>query len=210
MEEVLSNGEHCAWLAQQLRDQMGSYVSFNWFGITNPILAGVYDKNGVNGPYHSKDAVRFYIKFCKEEFLRIQIELGYRSNENVAIAMSELIKALASIKQGDTSIGLPLAIYEVGKYLTGEYAFKNKETVIEDLKNNTMFDDDHLKKLVFLGNCNNCIYKSSEEEKATFYSTIGDYDTETKENETCINHEFIDGEVPDIKVLCKSICDNKK
>lgn len=214
MKEVFSSGTHCAWLAQQLKEQMGRHVSFNQFGIDNPILTGVYVKNGIGGPWYSFDDVTFYIKFCKGEFLRIQIDLGCNSNENVVTAMSELIKALAPIKQGDTSIGFPLAIYKINDSLTSEYAFKNQETIIESLKNNTMFDDSYIEKLRFFGTCNNCIHGSYalevESGEETLYCTDGGCDTQTKENETCTHHEFEDGEKPNIKVFCKSICDDKQ
>ena len=181
-------GKDCAWLAQQLKNQMGRYVSFNEFGIDNQILTGVYSKCGTGGPYYRAEDVRFYIKFCKNEFLRIQIEIGCNSNENIAFAMNELIKSLASIKQEDTLIGFPLAIYETNDCLTSEYAFKNQETIIESLKNNTMFDDDSIKNLRLLRTSDNCIYGSyayeAESEKETLYDNI--------------------------KVLCKSICDNKQ
>lgn len=213
MKEVYSKGEDCAWLAQQLKMQMGRYVSFNQFGIDNPILTGVYDKNGIGGPYYSMEAVRFYIKFCKGEFLRIQIELGCNSNENTISAMNELIRALAFIKQGDTLIGYPLAIYKTDDSLTSEYAFKNQVTVIERLKNNTMFDDGYIEDLRFLRTCNNCSHSSfafeKDSENKTLYCTDGGCNTQIQENDICMNHEFKDGEEPIIKVLCKSIFDNK-
>lgn len=211
MEEVYSKGENCAWLAQQLKNQMGRSVSFNKFGIDNPILTGVYEKEGVGGPYYGKDAVIFNIKFCKNEFLRIQIEIDCNSSENVTDAMYELIQALALI---DTSIGFPLAIYETSGCLTSEYIFKNPETIIESLKNNTMFDYGSVENLRFLRNCNNCVYGSYafevESGKETLYCKDGGCDTQTEENETCINHEFEEGERPDIKDLCRSICVNKQ
>lgn len=209
MKEVYSKGEDCAWLAQQLKNQMGRNVSFNKFGIDNPLLTGVYDKDGIGGPYYGKESVRFYIKFCKNEFLRIQIDIACNSSEDITSAMDELIQALALIKQGDTLIGFPLAIYETDDCLTSEYAFKNPETIIESLKNNTMFDDGSIENLRFLRTCNNCTYGpyalEVESGKETLYCTYYGIDAPTQENETCINHEFIDGEEPDIKVLCKSI-----
>lgn len=215
MKEVFSKGEDCAWLAQQLKNQMEGYVSFNKFGIDNSILTGVYIKSGLGGgPYYGKEDVRFYIKFCKNEFLRIQIEFGSNNNENIALAMYELIKALALIKQGNSLIGLPLAIYGTEDCLTSEYAFNNLETIIESLKNDTMFDDGHVNNLQFLKNCNNCAHGSYAYEgelgKETLYCTDGGCDTQTQENETCLNHEFEDGEEENVIVLCRKICDNKK
>lgn len=213
MKEVFSRGEDCEWLAYQLKEQMGSLVSFNAFGIDNQILTGVYDKRRLGGPWYSRETVRFYIKFCKGEFLRIQIELSCNDNENVISAMNELIKALVSIKQGDTLIGYPLAIYKTGDYLTSEYAFKNKEEVIDKLKTNTMFDDGYIENLKFVRLCNNCHYCSYsfyvESGSEALYCTDGGIDTQTQENDMCMNHEFIDNEEPDIKALCKRICDNK-
>ncbi len=214
MKEVLSKGEHCKWLAKQLKNLMGGYVSFNEFGLNNPILSGVYINGGIRcGPYYSKKDVRFYIKYCRGEFLKIQIEFGCNHKESIISAMTELIKALASIKQEDTLIGLPLAIYKIEDILTCEYAFKNQEIIIESLRNNTMFDDGCIENLRFLRTCNNCMYGSYafevESGKETLYCTDGGCDTQTFENETCINHKFEDGESPNIRVLCKSICENK-
>lgn len=209
MKEIYSKSKDCVWLAQQLKTQMGRYVSFNQFGIDNTILTGVYDKEGIGGPWYSIETVRFYIKFCKGEFLRVQIELGCNSNEDVVSAMNELIKALASVKQGDISIGYPLAIYKTNNSLTSEYAFKNQITIIEQLKNNTMFDDGDIENLTFLRICNNCNHGSYsfeiEDGSETLYCTDGGCDTQTQENNVCENHEFEDGEEPIIKVLCKSI-----
>lgn len=192
---------------------MGRYVSFNKFGIDNQILTGVYDKDGIGGPYYGKDTVRFYIKFCKNKALRIQIEIDCNNNENIVSAMNEIVLALSTIKQGDKVIGFPLAFYETSDCLTCEYAFENKESTIEALKNNTMFDDGDIKNLSFFGTCNNCMYGSYsfevESQKEILYCTDGGCDTQTQENETCINHKFEDGEIQDIKVLCKSICNSK-
>lgn len=194
MKEVYSKGEDCAWLAQQLKTKMGRYVSFNQFGIDNPILTGVYDKDGIGGPWYSMESVHFYIKFCKGEFLRIQIELGCNKNEDVISAMCELIKALLSVKQGDTLIGYPLAIYETDNCLTSEYAFKNQEAIIESLKNNTMFDDGYIENLRFLRTCNNCNHGSFafevESGNETLYCTDYGIDAPTQENDTCMNHEL--------------------
>lgn len=207
MKEVFSKSEDCVWLAHQLKNQMGDYVSFNEFGIDSPILTGVYDKKGIGGPYYNSESVRFYIKFCKGEFLRVQIEIGCSSNENVANAMNELIKALASIKQEEALIGLPIAIFEVSGSLTSEYAFKNPEIVIESLKNNTMFDDENIKDLRFLKTCNKGICWSDA--FGVGPSKDGS-DIQIQENETDINTGFEEGVRPYIKALCKNICDNKK
>ncbi len=212
MSEVYSKGEDCVWLAQQLKTQMDGYVSFNQFGIDNPILTGVYNKDGIGGPWYSLEDVRFYIKFCKGEFLRIQIELGCNSNESVISAMDELIKALVSVKQGAIPIGYPLAIYRTDNSLTSEYAFKNQAMIIEKLKNNIMFDDGYIENLKLLRTCNNCNHSlfvfEVESESENLYCTNCCY-KQTQENDMCINHEFEDGKEPIIKVLCKSICDNK-
>lgn len=212
MEEIYSKSKDCVWLAQQLKNQMGGHVSFNQFGIDNQILTGVYVKNGIGGPYYGEEDVRFYIKFCKNEFLRIQIDMGCNSSENIASAMDELIQALSFVKQEDKLIGFPIAIYETSDCLTSEYAFKNLEATIESLKNNTMFDDGYIKNLRFLRTCNNCICYAFEEEsgKETLYCKNGDYDTQMQENENCMNHGFEDGERQNIKVLCRSICDDKQ
>lgn len=214
MEEVYSKSKDCVWLAQQLKNQMGGNISFNKFGIDNPILTGVYSKSGIGGPYYAQKDVRFFIKYCKNDFLRIQIDIGCNSSEDIACAMNELIQALALIKQEDTLIGFPLAIYETGGCLTSEYAFKNLETVIESLKNNTIFDNDCIRNLRFLSICSNCIMGSYayevESGKETLYCTDGGCDTQTQENRTCISHEFADGESLNIKLLCRSICDNNR
>lgn len=154
MKEVFSKGEDCAELAQCLKNKMDNYVSFNWLGIDNPILTGVYCKNGTHFPFYGKDDVRFYIKFCKNEFLRIQMEVFPYNRENIALAMSELIQALVSIEQGDTPIGFPLAIYSTDDWLTSEYAFKNMESIMESLENNTRFDDGSVENLNFLSDIN--------------------------------------------------------
>lgn len=214
MEKAFSKGENCAWLAQQLKKQMGESISLNQFGIDSSMLAGVYVKNGINSLGNEKENIKFYMKFRKNEFLRIQIKIDSSNSENIIDAMSELIEALVAIQQGNTSIGFPLAIYETSGCLTSEYAFKDLEAAIESLKKNSMRDDGSIENLRFLRTCNNCTYGSYGLEvalgKETLYCTDGGCDTETQKNETCINHEFEDGEEPDIKVLCRSIFDNKK
>ncbi len=216
MNEVFSKGEDCAWLAQELKNKMGGYVSFNKFGIENSVLTGVYIKSGISkGPFYEKEDVRFHIKFCKNEFLRIQIETGLNSSDDIALAMQELIKALETIKQENKFIKLPLAIYKVDGALTSEYAFKNKKLTVKALKNDTMFDDGHIENLNFLRNCYNCAYYAHHYtqvtiKKVTLYCEKGHYDVMPEENKECTKHKFLNGEMPDIKALCEDICDNNK
>lgn len=173
MEDVYSRSEDVMWLAQRLKNVMGGYVSFNQFGIDNPLLTGVYCKDGRGGgPYYSKDDVRFYIKFCKDEFLRIQIPENCYKIENVILAMEELVNAISFTKKEGISLGSPLAIYQTDECLTCEYAFKNQKEVAQMLQNNTMFDDGEVSNLRLLNSSH--VYDSQEIDIKKLCKTIYD------------------------------------
>lgn len=90
--------------------------------------------------------------------------------------MNELIKVLASVKQKDILIGYPLAIYKTNNCLISEYIFKNQVTIIQKLKNNTMYDEGYIEDLRFLRTCNNCSHGSFafevESGNETLYCTV--------------------------------------
>lgn len=210
MEEVSSKVNDCKWLANRLKIQMGKYVSFNQYGMDKQTLIGTYNKRGTEGPsWFNTGTTVFYIKFCKGDFLRIQIEIGSDSND-ISNAMIELTKALAPIIQDGKPIGFPLAIYRVGDLLTCEYSFKNPELIISALKDNTMFDDVSIENLNFVNTCKDCDYGSytiEESGNAALYCT-NNCSRKTQEDNTCIDHKFLDGRRPNINLLCYSICDN--
>lgn len=208
MENIYSKSEDVMWLAQQLKNKLNQYVSFNKFGISNPVLTGVYCKNRSHAPYYSHEDVRFFIKFCKGEFLRIQISKGCNTNKDIVNAMDALINTLSVIDIENKPIGFPLAIYETEEDLTSEYAFKNIKETIKALKEGTFFDDGSISNLLFTKNCDNCNFGSYGLDcttgKETLYCTIyNGVDTETLPDDTCEEHIMIDGEIPNIKVLCQ-------
>jgi len=148
MENIMSETEDVVWLAHKLKDSLDEKVLINSFGIYSPILEGKYAKDNNYCRRFSSDEIRFYIKYNKEHFLRIQIEdTSYNSKEEKLNALYSLTKAIGMIKKEDgTLIGLPLALYsassgENDKILTVDWAFSNVDEWITSLKENTMFDD---------------------------------------------------------------------
>lgn len=203
MENIYSKSEDVMWLALELKNKLDKYISFNSFGIDNPILTGVYSKNGSIAPYYTNKDVRFYIKFCRGEFLRIQISKGNNKEKDVINAMDVLVDTLSSIN----NVGCPLALYEIDEALTCEYAFKNIEETIEALKSGTFFDSGSISNLVILRNCDNCNMGSygldCETGEETLYCTIGGVDSETLANDICESHKTIDGYSPNVKKYIK-------
>ena len=69
-----------------------------------------------------------------------------------------------------------------------------------------MYDEGYIEDLRFLRTCNNCSHGSFafevESGNETLYCTDGGCDTQTQENDMCMNHEFVYNEEPNIKVLC--------
>lgn len=211
MENIYSKGEDVKWLAYEIKNKLGSKVSFNEFGIDNPILTGIYCNNGCRAPYYGKDAVRFYIKFCKGYFLRIQIPEDCNKEENILNAMSGLIDGISTIVVNGSYIGYPLALYETDSCLTSEYSFKEIDKTIKDLKDNTFFDDGDVTNLEFVRTCENCDFGSYGLEfssgEETLYCKTGGVDLETKPTDVCEDHQEIEGDFGfnKVKVKCSNV-----
>lgn len=193
MVNIYSKSEDVVWLAHELKNSLGEHISFNSFGITNPILTGVYTKEGHRGPYYRDGDIRFYIKFCKDCFLRIQIPEECNKAEDVINAMDALVNAISTINVNNSAIGFPLAIYETDKCdksLTCEYAFKRVEKTIKALQDGTIFDDDDVLNLKFINKT----------------KIVGEILSE----DICNDKEISDKNIPNIKILCNNFDINKK
>lgn len=207
MEEIRSNSEDVMLLAKELKCSLDNYVSFNFFGIDNEILTGVYLENGTGKTFSKRDGVRFYIKFCKEQFLRIQIPQLNKDSKDVYYAMDALVNSISKIHIDGINLGFPLAIYIVDGTLACEYPYRKKKQTIRALKENTLFNDSSISDLHFLKNCSNCnlsIYgQSLDTGEKKLYCTNGGVESDTLPSNICADHEQVTGAIPNLLLLSK-------
>ena len=139
------------YLSRKGKKILEDNISINYFTLGQEVLTGkiCLDENK-SARFNGID---FNIKYRKEEFLRINVgeiylQSSYLKKEQ---ALKVLAKALSYI-DGCKNIGKPDASYLIDKngfYIPYyDWVWKNKEEYLRELKNNTMFDDANIEKLV--------------------------------------------------------------
>ncbi len=205
-----SRGEDCKKIAYELKKVLKEKVSFNYYGIDNPILEGVFCKNRSFAPFYKDSDVMFFIKYNKSGFLRIAIDFKANKKEDIINAMEELIIALTKISIDEKPIGMPLAMYETDQSLVTEYAFTNVIETINALETNTLFKtDEKINNIRYFNNCNNCINKASvidcDIDKELSYCTKKDNEINPDTLRNCDQHEYVSDLKEIIKTLIKNI-----
>lgn len=147
MDDLISNAEDCNHLRQYLKNELKNNIKFNtplWL----EILMGEYffAKGGYKGFF--RKGITFYIKYNKEEFLRLQVCTSYlnESRGKKLVVLNELYKSLSK------KVGIPIIFYIVkdsnGEVLTLEWAFK--EEITKSFTNASRFDEIEFEKLIFI------------------------------------------------------------
>ena len=153
MEETFSKAKDVKFLAIELEKRIGEFISINRFALGQEVLTGkiILDKSQsarLNG-------IDFNIKYSKGEFLRINIgEINlissYIKKEEAANLLVDTISQINL--ENNEYIGNPDAFYQIdngGFYIPYyDWAWKNKEEYLRELKDNTMFDDADVENLI--------------------------------------------------------------
>ena len=163
MKELYSNGSDCYELAKILYRSLGNKLDFYGGYVYNPLANGKYYTNGHSNP------VKFYYKYCKDGFLRVQIG-NYYGNDNTLgqklAALSDFYEVLYK------EFGNPLVFYTTldddEGILSMHWSFIDKENELKKFKEGTYFDDAIIDKLIVF-----------DEEKAKVGSHV--LDNRTKE-----------------------------
>ena len=148
--EFKSNAEDCNELYCFLKDKLGKKINFSGTAYTS-LFSGEYFS-----PYRTysemfQPGIPFYIKFCKEGFLRISVGSNVIKNTTAGeklAALSDFYRAL------DETYGNPTVFYTTKKddeaLFSLQWSFVNKEEEIAKFKNDTYFDDASIDKLIII------------------------------------------------------------
>ena len=143
MKELYSNSNDCYELAKILYRSLGNKIEFYGSFLANPLPNGKYYTNG-----HS-DPVKFYYKYCKDGFLRVQIGNYYRSDNTLGqklAALSDFYEVLYK------EFGNPLVFYTTldddEGLLSMHWSFIDKENELKKFKEGTYFDDAKIDQLI--------------------------------------------------------------
>ena len=136
--EFKSNAEDCNELYCFLKDKLGKKINFSGTAYTS-LFSGEYFS-----PYRTysemfQPGIPFYIKFCKEGFLRISVGSNVIKNTTAGeklAALSDFYRAL------DETYGNPTVFYTTKKddeaLFSLQWSFVNKEEEIAKFKNDIL------------------------------------------------------------------------
>lgn len=155
MINYISRTEDVKWLAYKLKDVLGSKISINKYGLNQEVLHGYYNEKGKT--WDRENCIDFHIKYNRNVFLRIgtgEIHIRKSYDEKLA-ALKEIGKVIIDTETiTDKKIGQPLAFYRAVSddsiVPTLEWAFRNQEEYVEELKNGTIFDDATIENLIII------------------------------------------------------------
>lgn len=154
MSEMYSNRKDCLELARYLEQKMEGKISF--YGSISEIIAGKYYSYCNSLAKLLGKGLPFYVKFCKNGFLRISIGsiIPYFK------PMGEKLAALSSFYEVLSELyGEPTVFYTLKndeeETLTLHWSFVNKEEDIQNFKNGSYFDDGETDKLIVIGDSEN-------------------------------------------------------
>ena len=153
MKEMCSKPEDCHELSNKLKKELNNkikFLSFTYLEYPCGEYLSSYRKN--KGEYiFNAHTLPFYLKYSKDEFLRIGVGSIYPDNtlgEKLA-ALSDFYEILSK------EYGEPTVFYTTEdddeKILTLQWAFINKEEEILKFKNGTYFDDADIDTLIVFG-----------------------------------------------------------
>ncbi len=172
MDNIMSSAEDCHYLSLYLKDELKEKIRFNtpmWLEVIN----GEYFFEGGSYKGFFRKGINFYIKYNKEEFLRLQVCSSYL-NESFGqklTVLSELYKVISK------KVGEPIVFYTTKdddeKTLSLEWAFKNKESVIESFRTGTRFDDAQIDKLIVIGEQTQNNYELNDLTRSMLSKQIG-------------------------------------
>lgn len=151
MKEMYSQQKDIELIAYELKKMLGEKISINKFSLGQEVLTGkiIFNENK-NARFQGID---FNIKYSKDEFLRINIGEIYLINslKEKEEALRILSNAISRIRFG-IQFGNPIAYYQIeqnGFYIPFcDWVWKNKEEYLEELKNNTLYEDARIENLV--------------------------------------------------------------
>lgn len=153
MKELYSNKEDCFKLARKLKQKLGEKIEF-YESIYQEVISGKYysfslDKYTAFKDFRN-DAVTFYFKFCNNGFLRIGVG-NYLGNDSLGHKLAVLSDLYEVLKE---EYGKPTVFYTTKNddenMLNFHWAFCNKEEVIQNFKNGTVFDDAEIDELIII------------------------------------------------------------
>lgn len=153
MRELYSNKEDCFELSKKLKQILGEKIEF-YGSIHQEVISGKYysfslDKYTTFKDFRN-DAVTFYLKFCKNGFLRIGVG-DYLGNGSLGHKLAVLSDFYEILKE---EYGEPTVFYTIKNddenMLNFHWSFYNKEEVIQNFENGTVFDDAEIDELIII------------------------------------------------------------
>lgn len=152
MTEFFSKSQDVEFLAYELKRILGDKIEINFFTLGQEVLTGKICLDDTKSLRF--DGIDFNIKYSKDEFLRVNageiyVISSYIEKEQ---ALKVLVDAISKIALRDNNyIGSPDAFYQIdngGFYIPFyDWVWENKEEYLNELKNNTMFDDANIENL---------------------------------------------------------------
>ena len=176
--EARSKAEDCSELYCFLKSKLGKKIDY--YGTPNTSLfSGMYYLHYVNMHndygFLTNDNLPFYMKFCKNAFLRIGVGKDIIKNttagEKLAV-LSDFYLALVG------TYGKPTVFYTTKdddeELFTLQWSFIEREEEIAKFKNDTYFDDASIDKLIIFDEEKEMLgYKLQEQTKSIIEKRIG-------------------------------------
>ena len=139
--DFMSKPEDIVWIAYKLKNELGSRISINRFGLYKEILEGRYNLKGCDR------GIDFSILYSDKEFLRVSVGETWVSAryEDKLFVLNEIKTVIGNIVRDGVSLGEPSVFYNIREddYMIPhlEYVYADKEETIKAFQNNTIFDD---------------------------------------------------------------------
>lgn len=154
MKEVFSKAEDCLKLGQYLNKKLGNKMEFT-SGIFNDAIDGIYHclpfDSYNNFSEYRKNKIMFNFKFCKDRFLRLCVENGVypKTTGHKLAVLSDFYEVLYK------RFGKPTFFCTTKdnphETLFLQWSFTNRDEDIQNLKNDSYFDDAKIDKLIIIG-----------------------------------------------------------
>ena len=177
MKELYSNKEDCFELAKKLKQRLGNKIEF-YGSIHQEVISGKYysfslDKYTTFKDFRN-DAVTFYLKFCKNGFLRIGVG-DYLGNGSLGHKLAVLSDFYEILKE---EYGEPTVFYTTKNddenMINFEWDFCNKEEVVKSFNDGSIFEDAEINDLIIIDSkCSNYNGSLSESTRSFIEDTVG-------------------------------------
>lgn len=151
MKEIYSKEEDCQELKAKLYEAFGQRVSMRGYEIVEGEYHSFPWSTYENHQAYKEDQIRFYYKFRKNGFLRIDVENGGFpvSNGHKLAVLSDFYEALLD------EFGEPTVFYTLKNDQEGgfhfQWAFIQKEETIEEFTHGFPFDDEEVDQAIVIG-----------------------------------------------------------